>query len=874
MIVTTTLKADWPDPKANHVLPYETAGLTLGPMLGAPTAESMRIWLRTAEPCDVELLYGTSIPFDEESKTLRTTTTSEGDQLGLFELKNLDADTTYYYGVQIAGELADIRPELNDPWPSFRTLPNAASCVDALHNPRGVFNVGFAIGHCASQEPGGKSGGQYTSTPAYNMIRQLHRDQTMFCFVNGDVIYEEQRDGAMSGLRNNYKLYFQRGRSFAALFRYTPALFTFDDHDVGWDIHGCGEVGYTTDSSALIRDPGLAAYQEYLAWANYRCPQNGQVRFGTAEFKAGLDTLFDPKADFTKLDPAQVSTIHIGPYTYHQSEYRKRPASHPAPKNAGVYGLVEVLDRNRLKITPAPKKSETAEYSIGTHHYFDWKISNCHFFALDTRGERSRPGSADPYDPKHFILGKAQKQWLIEGVQESDAEFIFIVSPDPWMIYHTGAHVSDKPEAKEDKGDGYPGFVHEREELLTLFDQIRKPILIFTGDVHHATSVKITDNVWEMMCGPLGSTGHPLNTLGNPPLGGDWVSRGRKVQVRWCAGFPNNLPFQRTRNTYYGIVQVNNVTPVGKPDGPVISTSLMLLQPLRSVGTTATPASLFMPKRSVHWMPRSSFSEWYFQSPTFCIFPLSSEFSRLRKNLLERTMKTILFLVLLVASSPLLAEENRGKLLFQDEFDRNESQETKDEVGNGWGTNSKSRAKGNKQVDLRDGAMYIYIHSEADHAVSVTQPAVFTDGAVAMRFMLEDKRDSLGLDFADLEFKEVHAGHLFVVRINPTQVVLQDSKTGGMRLDIREARVAKTPLTEEQKQAMEGKEKTFKHTSDVGKWHDLVVVVKGDQLSVSIDGEEVGSFKSPGFSHPTKRLLRLSVPRNAVVDDVKIWRKS
>lgn len=238
------------------------------------------------------------------------------------------------------------------------------------------------------------------------------------------------------------------------------------------------------------------------------------------------------------------------------------------------------------------------------------------------------------------------------------------------------------------------------------------------------------------------------------------------------------------------------------------------------------------------------------------------------------TMKKILLLSALAFAFPIHAEDNHGKLLFQDDFERNESQEIKDEVGNGWGTNSKSRAKGNKQVDLRDGAMHIYMHPEADHAVSVTQPAVFTDGAVGMRFMLEDKRDGLALDFADLEFKQVHAGHLFVVRIDPAKVVLQDMKTGGMRLDIREARVAKTPLNDEQKKALEGKEKAIARPTEIGKWHELLVVVEGDQLSVTIDGEKVGSFTSPGFAHPTKRLLRLGVPRNAVIDDVKIWKKS
>jgi hypothetical protein len=36
---------------------------------------------------------------------------------------------------------------------------------------------------------------------------------------------------------------------------------------------------------------------------------------------------------------------------------------------------------------------------------------------------------------------------------------------------------------------------------------------------------------------------------------------------------------------------------------------------------------------------------------------------------------------------------------------------------------------------------------------------------------------------------------------------------------------------------------------------------------------EAGSFSSPGMAHPTKKMLRLSVPKNAVVDDVKIHRR-
>jgi hypothetical protein len=170
--------------------------------------------------------------------------------------------------------------------------------------------------------------------------------------------------------------------------------------------------------------------------------------------------------------------------------------------------------------------------------------------------------------------------------------------------------------------------------------------------------------------------------------------------------------------------------------------------------------------------------------------------------------------------------------------------------------------------------MRMYISPNANHAISVTHPAEFTNGAVTLRFLLEDEKDSLGLDFADLQCKEVHAGHLFAAKVNPKQVQLIDHKTGGMRQDIREARTEKKPLSEEQKKAMAGKTKNVPHETAAGQWHDLQVTVAGDTLSVAIDGKEAASFSSPGMAHPTKRMLRFSVPRNAVVDDVKIYRKS
>lgn len=219
-------------------------------------------------------------------------------------------------------------------------------------------------------------------------------------------------------------------------------------------------------------------------------------------------------------------------------------------------------------------------------------------------------------------------------------------------------------------------------------------------------------------------------------------------------------------------------------------------------------------------------------------------------------------------SSELLADE-RGTLIFEDDFERNESQEIKDEVGNGWGTNSEKRAGGNKQVDLRDGAMYIYLHKDADHGVSVTHAAEFRNGSVELRFMLEHEKDTLGLNFADLKCKEVWAGHLFKVIVGVKQTELADLKTGVMDLKIRKLRQA-NELTSAQQAELKTKTKRIPHQLEIGKWYTVVAKVNGDTLSVSIDGKEVGSFSSPGIAHPTKRMLRLAIRRNVVVDDLKI----
>ncbi|MGA0133003.1 MAG: hypothetical protein ACO3ND_01430 [Opitutales bacterium] len=218
------------------------------------------------------------------------------------------------------------------------------------------------------------------------------------------------------------------------------------------------------------------------------------------------------------------------------------------------------------------------------------------------------------------------------------------------------------------------------------------------------------------------------------------------------------------------------------------------------------------------------------------------------------------------------AGQDFGSLVFSDDFERAESQELKDEPGNGWKTSSSWSAKGNKEVDLRDGTLHVYIHPEAIHAVDVGHDFLFNDGTATMRFKFHEAKDTLMLNFADLTLKEVHAGHLCATTFGVKKTTLQDMKTGVMNLKYYAARKAGN-LSKEDQELLRTKSKSFPFEIAVGEWHSLNVTIAGDTMTASVDGRPVGSFSSPGIAHESKRALRLLVSNKVTLDDVRYYRK-
>ena len=552
----------WPDPVANHVIPMQSTPVTHGPVLGNVTASSIRIWLRASKEIDFEFLIRPHRPPFENARSVRAKTNPENDFTGVAQIDGLQPNTVYAYAIRIDNEILDIRNNIRDPWPTFRTLPDSTSYAHKF-NPDGRFNLSFTIGACQRQRSPGTTYGIYPNPPAFDTIWQKHRHRIAFHIVNGDYTYEETLDGTATGIQNNYKLYLDRGRSLNRLLKHVPFFTMYNDHEVTDNIDGSGEVG-RGDGNYLVRDPAVRIWQYYADWANGPRSQNGRVHFGNARLNEGSDVLHDPNADFRKLKLEQISTLHIGPFF---KGANKPKLAERGGKNVGVYQVKKILDPNRLQISPALKQTNTAPYSIGTHHYFDRMIGNCHFLFLDTRGERSKwLGVKKSHDPDRFVLGETQKSWFIDKVKNSTASFLFVISPDPWFIYHSAYHV--RGDSTESKGDGYCGYVHERNELTEVLDKIQKPVLLLTGDVHQPVAAQITDNVWEFLVSPVNSANHPIGTAGLPPLGGWFDSEGRTIKIKWLGGYPDNVHYLRQRHTVYAMISVNNIVKAGRKEGP------------------------------------------------------------------------------------------------------------------------------------------------------------------------------------------------------------------------------------------------------------------------------------------------------------------
>ena len=216
---------------------------------------------------------------------------------------------------------------------------------------------------------------------------------------------------------------------------------------------------------------------------------------------------------------------------------------------------MKVLGKKRVQISPVAKNDGTVSYSIGRRSYYRKRIANCDFFFTDTRGQRQMHDTKQPDKPGISMLGPIQREWLLKGMRESDADFLFVVSSVNFMVPHIGGG----KVRTTNKDDAWTVFFDEREKLINAFDKMDKPVLVLTGDLHNSFAIKITDNVWEMASGPHNSNNHWASDEGNRPANGAFKYGPREVDIRWSTYFRADIPRDQLKYPGYCVVQINNV---------------------------------------------------------------------------------------------------------------------------------------------------------------------------------------------------------------------------------------------------------------------------------------------------------------------------
>lgn len=215
----------------------------------------------------------------------------------------------------------------------------------------------------------------------------------------------------------------------------------------------------------------------------------------------------------------------------------------------------------------------------------------------------------------------------------------------------------------------------------------------------------------------------------------------------------------------------------------------------------------------------------------------------------------------LVATAALAADSGYySRTIFADDFSANA-------FGPRWGHYKSSSV-------VKDGMLIGITAPTSDHsAVDNIKFPGERDLEVSVKFRFtSDKAKSFNVWFDDKDYKGSHAGHICQATISPTAVNLADAKTGGFDLTggLYERKKA-NQLTDAEKKMLATKAKRLEVKLALNTWHTLVVRTKGDEMSVIIDGQPVGSFRSPGIAHDHKSLVSLTTnPVDVHYDDFSL----
>ncbi len=182
--------------------------LVHGPMLGAMTDSSVRVWVRTVAETPVRIAVSTSPAMTDPVISQPVMSKAEDDYTAIVSIEGLKPDTRYYYSVLLGGERHEIRADHQ----KFRTYPVA--------HQNNQFQIVF--GGCAGYIP--------FNERVWDMVRRF---EPLALFTLGDNVYIDDPESP----DQQRLMYYQRQSrpEFRRLVGSTPVYAIWDDHDFGMD---------------------------------------------------------------------------------------------------------------------------------------------------------------------------------------------------------------------------------------------------------------------------------------------------------------------------------------------------------------------------------------------------------------------------------------------------------------------------------------------------------------------------------------------------------------------------------------------------------------------------------------------------------------
>jgi len=106
-------------------LQRELAHLSHGPVVGAVTDSTARVFARTSDNAEVRVRYGKLADLSDAIESNAQRTSTEHDMTTIISLSNLDPATVYYIDILVDGV-----SQLSAPYPQFKTFPPAGSAQE------------------------------------------------------------------------------------------------------------------------------------------------------------------------------------------------------------------------------------------------------------------------------------------------------------------------------------------------------------------------------------------------------------------------------------------------------------------------------------------------------------------------------------------------------------------------------------------------------------------------------------------------------------------------------------------------------------------------------------------------------------------------